>query len=150
MRESVKELIEQVKDFRRERDWDQYHSPKNLVMALVVEVSELAEHFQWLTEKQSSSLSPDKLAEVKEEIGDVLIYLANLCDKLDIDPVEAAHDKLRKNRHKYPASKVRGKSNKYSDYKWIVPSVITLLLTQSKSDSETEKAGGYLLRQPKY
>jgi NTP pyrophosphatase (non-canonical NTP hydrolase) len=117
MRESVKDLIEQVKDFRRERDWDQYHSPKNLVMALVVEVSELAEHFQWLTEKQSSSLSPDKLAEVKEEIGDVLIYLANLCDKLGIDPVEAAYDKLRKNRYKYPTSKVRGKSNKYSDYK---------------------------------
>jgi|SRR5210317_788255 NTP pyrophosphatase (non-canonical NTP hydrolase) len=117
MGESVKDLIEQVKNFRRERDWDQYHSPKNLVMALVVEASELAEHFQWMTEKQSSSLSPDKLSEVKEEIGDVLIYLANLCDKLGIDPVEAAHDKLRKNRHKYPVSRVRGKSKKYSEYK---------------------------------
>jgi NTP pyrophosphatase (non-canonical NTP hydrolase) len=113
----LKDLIEQLKDFCQERDWDQYHSPKNLVMALVVEVSELAEHFQWLTEKQSSSLPPDKLAEVREEIGDVLIYLANLCDKLGIDPLAAAHDKLQKNRRKYPAAKVRGKSDKYSEYK---------------------------------
>jgi NTP pyrophosphatase (non-canonical NTP hydrolase) len=113
----LKDLIEQVKVFRQERDWDRYHSPKNLVMALVVEVSELAEHFQWLTEKQSSSLPPDKLAEVQEEIGDVLIYLANLCEKLGIDPLAAAHDKLQINRHKYPAAKVRGKSDKYSEYK---------------------------------
>ena len=113
----MKDLIEQVNKFRQERDWDQYHSPKNLVMALMAEAGELAEHFQWLTEKQSSSLPPEKLAEVRDEIGDVLIYLANLCDKLDIDPVAAAHDKLIKNRHKYPAAKVRGKSDKYSEYK---------------------------------
>jgi NTP pyrophosphatase (non-canonical NTP hydrolase) len=113
----LKDLIEQVKKFRQERDWDQYHSPKNLVMALVVEASELAEHFQWLTEEQSHSLPPDKLAQVQEEIGDVLIYLANLCDKLGVDPMESAYDKLRKNRRKYPASKVRGKSDKYSEYK---------------------------------
>ncbi|KPJ99186.1 MAG: nucleotide pyrophosphohydrolase [Desulfobacterales bacterium SG8_35] len=113
----MKDLIEQVKKFRQERDWDQYHSPKNLVMALVVEASELAEHFQWLTEEQSCSLPPDKLAQVQDEIGDVLIYLANLCDKLGIDPLESARDKLRKNRQKYPVSKVRGKSDKYSEYK---------------------------------
>ena len=85
-------------------------------MALMVEASELAEHFQWLTEKQSNNLPPDKLAQVKDEIGDVVLYLANLCDKLGIDPLEAAQDKLGKNKLKYPASKVRGKSNKYSDY----------------------------------
>ena len=113
----MKDLIEQVKKFREERDWNQYHSPKNLVMALLVETGELAEHFQWLTEEQSKSLPPDKLAEVQEEIGDVLIYLANLCEKLGIDPVQAAHDKLGKNRQKYPVFKVRGKSNKYSEYK---------------------------------
>ena len=113
----MKDLIEQVKKFRQERDWDQYHSPKNLAMALMVEASELAEHFQWLTEKQSSSLPPEKLAEVREEIGDVLIYLVNLCDKLGIDPVAAAYDKLIKNRQKYPVAKVRGKSGKYSEYK---------------------------------
>jgi dCTP diphosphatase len=108
----LKDLIRQVKNFRQERDWDQYHSPKNLVMALMVEASELAEHFQWLTEEQSSSLAPDKLAEVREEIGDVLIYLANICDKLDIDPIKAAQDKLKKNSEKYPVAKVRSKSSK--------------------------------------
>ena len=108
----MKNLIQQVKIFRKERDWDQYHSPKNLVMALMVEVSELAEHFQWLTQEQSSSLAPDKLAEVREEIGDVLIYLANICDKLDIDPIKAAQDKLKKNGEKYPVAKVRSKSSK--------------------------------------
>ena len=86
-------------------------------MALVVEVSELAEHFQWLTEEQSGNLKPEKLAEVKEEIGDVLIYLANLCDKLDIDPIDAAHKKLEKNKEKYPVNTVHGKSYKYSEYK---------------------------------
>ena len=86
-------------------------------MALVVEASELAEHFQWLTEEQSCNLQPDKLAEVEDEIGDVLIYLANLCDKLGIDPIDAAHIKLKKNQEKYPVGKVRGKSYKYSEYK---------------------------------
>jgi len=107
-------LIEQVKKFRRERDWDQYHSPKNLVMALMVEAGELAEQFQWLTEEQSCQLPPDKLAEVKDEIGDVLIYLANICDKLGLDLMQAARDKMRKNREKYPAVLVQGKSDKYS------------------------------------
>jgi dCTP diphosphatase len=113
----LNDLINKIRKFRQERDWDQYHSPKNLVMALVVEVSELAEHFQWLTEEQSSNLPPDKLAEVKEEVGDVLIYVANLCDKLGIDPIDAARNKLEKNKRKYPVSAVRGKSFKYSEYK---------------------------------
>ena len=86
-------------------------------MALIVEASELAEHFQWLTEKQSGNLPPDKLAEVKEEVGDVLIYVANLCDKLGINPIDAAHEKLEKNKEKYPVAAVRGKSYKYSEYK---------------------------------
>ena len=111
------ELIEKIRQFRQERDWDQYHSPKNLAMALMVEVAELAEQFQWLTQEQSGSLDPDKLEEVRQEIGDVLIYLANLCDKLGIDPMQAAFDKLDKNREKYPASMVKGKSLKYSEYK---------------------------------
>jgi len=96
------DLIDKIRKFRQERDWDQYHSPKNLAMALVVEAGELAEHFQWLTEEQSSNLSPDKLAEVQEEIGDVLIYLVNLCDKLGVDPLDAAREKIRKNKEKYP------------------------------------------------
>ena len=86
-------------------------------MALVVEAGELAEHFQWLTEEQSGNLPPYKFSEVQEEVGDVLIYLLNLCDKLGIDPLDAAREKLEKNKEKYPVSRVRGKSNKYSDYK---------------------------------
>ena len=113
----MRKIIKKLRKFNSRRNWEQYHSPKNLVMALVVEASELAEHFQWLTEEQSSSLPPDKLAEVREEVGDVLIYLVNLCDKLGIDPLDAACDKLEKNRQKYPVSKVRGKSEKYSEYK---------------------------------
>ena len=115
--DKMDDLIKKIREFRQERDWDQYHSPKNLAMALVVETSELVENFQWLTEEQSLNLPPDKLAAVKEEVGDVLIYLANLCDKLGIDPLGEAFNKLEKNKKKYPVSKVRGKSYKYSEYK---------------------------------
>lgn len=86
-------------------------------MALMIEAGELAEHFQWLTEGESRNLPNKKRDKIKEEIGDVLIYLTNLADKLDIDPVQAAHDKLEKNRAKYPAEIVRGKANKYNEYK---------------------------------
>lgn len=113
----MEELIKKIKEFREERDWDQYHSPKNLAMALTVEVAELAEQFQWLTQEQSSSLDSDKLEDVRQEIGDVLIYLVNLCDKLGIDPMQAAFDKLDRNSEKYPATKVKGKALKYSEYK---------------------------------
>ena len=113
----MEELIHKVREFRQERNWGQYHSPKNLAMALMVETAELAEHFQWLTEEQSSSLPHEKLAEVRDEIGDVLIYLVNLCDRLGIDPMMAANDKLEKNMEKYPAARVRGKHLKYTEYK---------------------------------
>lgn len=112
----MKDLLRKIQLFNRERDWEQYHSPKNLAMALTVEASELVEHFQWLTQEESRNLSPEKLEKVKDEIGDVLIYLANLADKLHIDPVAAAHAKVEKNRTKYPAEKVVGKSLKYSEY----------------------------------
>jgi dCTP diphosphatase len=77
--------------FNRERDWEQFHSPKNLAMALSVEVSEVVEHFQWLTEEQSQNIPPETLVEVREEIGDAMIYLVELAEKLGIDPVEAAN-----------------------------------------------------------
>jgi NTP pyrophosphatase (non-canonical NTP hydrolase) len=112
----VQDLIEQVRAFRRERDWEQYHAPKNLVIALVVEAAELAEHFQWLTQEQSRTLPPETLAEVRQEIGDVLIYLANLSDMLGIDPVKAAQEKLEINRRKYPVAKARGRADKSDRY----------------------------------
>jgi dCTP diphosphatase len=108
------ELRDLLRDFAKERDWDQFHSPKNLAMALVVEAGEIVEHFQWLTEQQSQNLPPEKLREIQEEIGDTLIYLTRLADKLGIDPVEAARDKVRKNAEKYPVEKAKGRADKYT------------------------------------
>ena len=85
-------------------------------MALSVEVVEIVEHFRWLTEEQSQDLSPEKLAEIREEIGDVMIYLTELADKLGIDPVEAARAKVTINGQKYPAELVKGKASKYAEY----------------------------------
>ena len=113
----MKDLRVTIKEFIKERDWDQFHSPKNLAMALSVEVAEIIEHFQWLTEEQSRKLPPEKLAEVREEIGDVMIYLTELADKLGVDPVEAARAKLEINGQKYPAALVKGKAYKYTEYR---------------------------------
>ncbi len=109
-------LRDTLRKFVAERDWDQFHSPKNLSMALSIEASELMEHFQWLTEEQSRSLAPEKLAQVRDEMADVLVYLVRLADKLDVDLIEAAQQKIEKNALKYPAAKVRGSMKKYSDY----------------------------------
>ena len=117
MSDPVTDLIVRLRDFAAERDWDQFHTPKNLVMSLAVEVSELMEPFQWLTADESAQLSPAKLALVKDEVGDVFYYLLRICDKLGIDPVQAAHDKLAKSAAKYPAERVRGKALKYDEYK---------------------------------
>lgn len=108
-------LIEQIRNFNKERDWEQYHTPKNLSMALMVEAGELAEHFQWLTQDQSKTLNNETLEKVREEIGDVLIYLLNIADKLGIDPLAAAKEKILKNANKYPANQVKGKAAKYTD-----------------------------------
>ena len=112
----MEDLRSAINAFIQERDWEQFHSPKNLAMALSVEVAEIVEHFQWLTEEDSKNLPPGKLAEVREEIGDVMIYLTELADKLGIDPVEAAKAKMRINGQKYPAELVKGKASKYTEY----------------------------------
>ena len=113
----MKDLRSKIAAFIDERDWEQFHSPKNLAMALSVEVAEIVEHFQWLTEEQSRTLPPEKLAEVREEIGDVMIYLTELSEKLGLDPVEAAKSKLEINRQKYPAELVKGKASKYTEFR---------------------------------
>ena len=112
----MNDLRDAIRTFIEERDWDQFHSPKNLAMALSVEVAEVVEHFQWLTEEQSQNLPSEKLAELREEIGDVMIYLTELADKLGIDPVKAAKVKVAINGQKYPADLVRGKASKYTEY----------------------------------
>src|SRR4028118_114294 len=112
----LEDLRTAIGAFIAERDWEQFHSPKNLAMALTVEASEIVEHFQWLTEEQSRNLPPEKLAEVRQEIGDVMIYLTELAEKLGIDPVEAAQAKVAINDQKYPVELVRGKASKYTEY----------------------------------
>lgn len=94
-----------LREFAAERNWQPYHTPKNLVMAMIVEAAELVEHFQWLTPEQSLTLPPDKLLEVRDEVADTLIYLVELADVLGIDPIAAARDKMAKNAIKYPAPK---------------------------------------------
>ena len=112
----MEELIRRLREFASERDWEQFHSPKNLSMALAVEVAEIIEHFQWLTQEQSRNLDPEVLNKVREEIGDVQIYLARLSDQLGISPLEAALEKLEINRNKYPLDKARGKATKSTDF----------------------------------
>jgi NTP pyrophosphatase (non-canonical NTP hydrolase) len=112
----MKDLINELREFARERDWEQFHSPKNLAMALSVEVAEIVEIFQWLTQEESKNLGSVKLDKVKQEIGDVMIFLINLADKFGIDPLEAAREKIMMNRLKYPAELVKGKANKYTEY----------------------------------
>ena len=112
--ESLEHINHRLRDFAAERDWDQFHSPKNLAMAMIVEAGELVEHFQWLTEDQSQALPPDKLAEVEQEIADIQIYLIRLADKLGIDMEQAVNAKMKLNEKKYPADKVRGSAEKYN------------------------------------
>ena len=112
---TLADLRERLRHFAAERDWEKYHSPKNLASALIVEAAELLERFRWLTEDESRSLPPTQLARVREEMADVLIYLVRLADKLDIDLLEAARQKVEENALKYPADKARGNNRKYPD-----------------------------------
>jgi dCTP diphosphatase len=112
----MEELIRKLREFATERDWEQFHSPKNLSMALAVEIAEILEHFQWLTQEESRNLKPGVKMKVREEIGDVQIYLARLADQLGISPIEAALEKLEINRVKYPPEKARGKATKSTDF----------------------------------
>ena len=109
-------LREKLRRFAIERDWDQYHSPKNLAAALCVEAAELLEHFQWLTDDESKSLPSEQLAKVREEIADVLLYLVRLADKLNVDLLDAAANKIALNARRYPIDKARGNNRKYTDF----------------------------------
>jgi NTP pyrophosphatase (non-canonical NTP hydrolase) len=109
------ELREALREFARERDWEQFHSPKNLAMALSVEAAELLEAFQWLTEEQSRRLDSETRAAVSDEIADVLLYLVRIADQLGIEPITAAKVKLGENAKKYPVEKSRGSAKKYDE-----------------------------------
>lgn len=113
---SLTTLRDQLRAFAQERDWDQFHSPKNLAMALIAEAGELVEHFQWLTEAQSMALSEEQREQVAQELADVLLYLIRLSDQLDIDLAQAAAAKIKVNAEKYPADQARGSAKKYTVY----------------------------------
>lgn len=113
--DALASLREKLRRFAIERDWDQYHSPKNLAAALCVEAAELLEHFQWRTDDESKSLPSEQLTKVREEIADVLLYLVRLADKLNVDLLDAAANKIAVNARKYPVDKARGNSRKYTD-----------------------------------
>ena len=109
----IETLLYRIKIFADERDWEQFHSPKNISMALAVEASELLEHFQWMSQEQSRNVSADKKAEVADEAADVFLYLLRLCDEMGIDLIHAAEQKIDKNAIKYPVEKSKGQSTKY-------------------------------------
>jgi NTP pyrophosphatase (non-canonical NTP hydrolase) len=108
-------LRDALRAFAAARDWDQFHTPKNLAMALSAEAGELLEIFQWLTEEQSRNLSSAAHAAASDEMADVLLYLVRLADALDVDLIAAANRKLAANADKYPVDKARGNSKKYTE-----------------------------------
>jgi len=114
--DSLDELNRRLVAFARARDWEQFHSPKNLAMALIAECAELVEHFQWLTEEQSYALPSEKKAAVALELADILIYLLRCAERLDIDLLDAAHRKIALNEARYPADRVRGDARRASEY----------------------------------
>jgi NTP pyrophosphatase (non-canonical NTP hydrolase) len=113
--DSLDDLRDAVRAFVDERDWAQFHTPKNIAMALTVEAAELQEHFQWLTAEQSEALAADQRAAVADELADVQVYLVRLADRLGIDLLEACAAKLEKNRAKYPVELARGRATKYTE-----------------------------------
>jgi len=113
---NLEELRRALRKFASDRDWEQFHTPKNLAAALSVEVAELQEIFMWLTPEQSMNLSDEKRSHVNDEVGDVFICLLNFCNRLGVDPISAAAEKLSKNEAKYPVEKSRGHAKKYTDF----------------------------------
>lgn len=114
--DSLDELSRRLVEFARARDWEQFHSPKNLAMALIAECAELVEHFQWLTEEQSYALPADKRDEVALELADILIYLVRCAQRLDVDLLAAAQRKIALNEARYPVERVRGDARRASEY----------------------------------
>ena len=109
-------LRQTLRQFAAERDWDQFHSPKNLAIALSVEAAELLEHFQWVAETDSAVMPPERREQVRHEMADVLLYLIRLADKMNIDLAAAAAEKIQLNAGKYPVDKARGNAKKYTEF----------------------------------
>ena len=115
-KDSLDNLNTRLKAFAQSRNWEQFHSPKNLTMAMIAECAELVEHFQWLTQEQSMNLPPDKREAVSLEMADILIYLIRTAERLDIDLIDAAERKIAINESRYPVEKVYGDARRASEY----------------------------------
>jgi NTP pyrophosphatase (non-canonical NTP hydrolase) len=116
MADTLDELNHRLVEFARVRDWEQFHSPKNLSMALIAEAAELVEHFQWLSEEQSKHLPPNKLEEVRLELADIQLYLIRIAERLGVDLIKAAQDKIEINEQRYPVDRVKGSARRASEY----------------------------------
>lgn len=116
MSDSLTNLRQRIDQFVTERDWAQFHTPKNLSMALIVEAAELVEQFQWNTPEESLQLSPEKREAVSHELADTFVYLLRIAEVLNIDLIEAANQKIDLNAKKYPVEKARGSNAKYTEY----------------------------------
>ena len=114
MSTELEEIKLKLREFAKERDWDQFHSPKNFSIALIVECAELVEHFQWLTDEQSKRLPENTLDDVSLEMADIMIYLIRLADKLDVDLLKTVERKMELNAIKYPVEKSKGLATKYN------------------------------------
>jgi dCTP diphosphatase len=116
MADSLEELRSRINQFVKERDWDQFHSPKNLAMAMIVEAAELVEYFQWDTLEESRQLSDEKREQVGQELADTFVYLLRIAEVTGIDLIEAANRKIDLNAQKYPVEKAKGSNKKYTEY----------------------------------
>ena len=111
------ELIKKLIEFRHERDWEQFHTPKDLAISISLEASELLEWFQWKSSQQiTAKLNSDKRVDLEDEVADIVAYLTYLCHDVGIDINEAVANKIAKNTQKYPVEKVKGRSDKYNEY----------------------------------
>lgn len=116
MADSLNDLKARIDAFVQERDWAQFHTPKNLAMAMIVEAAELVEQFQWDTPQESQQLTPEKKEAVSHELADTFVYLLRIAEVLKIDLIEAANAKIELNAKKYPVEKARGSNAKYTEY----------------------------------
>ncbi|HHJ13432.1 MAG TPA: nucleotide pyrophosphohydrolase [Gammaproteobacteria bacterium] len=116
VQDSLEQLRLRLAEFARARDWEPFHSPKNLSMALIAEAAELIELFQWLSEAESLNPDPERRAAIRLELADILIYLVRVADRLDVDLIAAARDKIALNEKRYPVEKVKGKAGRAADF----------------------------------
>ena len=115
MNQDIKRLQSKISNFCEERDWDKFHTPKNLAISICLEAAELLENFQWA--KEDLILNKDNVVRISDEIADVLIYSIRLCEILGLDPIDITNKKIEKNGVKYPVKLSKGKSEKYTDLK---------------------------------